>query len=457
VIRADGGAGVGSGHLARGLALTQAWVDRGGEATLVSASPPLWWESRYRREGAEVLGPDGSAPEGDWAVVDGYALGRHAERAARDAAPHIMAVDDHGIAGDHEVDVLVDQNLGASAATYACTAPGADLLLGPRYAILRRDFRAAHNRPRPIPERARRMLVGLGGSPPAEVRALVDQALAEPALRGLQPDWLEGVDDVPAAMAVADVALSASGSTCWELCCTGLPAVLLAIADNQLPLAAAMATHGAATNAGPLTELAPAALAAAVAGLAANVVARTEMARRGRILVDGRGARRVVTRLRADLLTLRPVTAADGLLLWEWANDPVVRAAAFKGDPIPRATHDAWFATRLADPGTWMYLAFRDESPAVGQVRFEGDGDRVEIDVSVQSAARGRGWGAALIDAAVRRLFAESTVSTVVARIKEQNTGSRSTFDDADFTHEHTAGDGPSLSLRYARRRTVRG
>jgi len=37
----------------------------------------------------------------------------------------------------------------------------------------------------------------------------------------------------------------------------------------------------------------------------------------------------------ACLLRLRPVCADDCRMIWEWANDPLVRSQSFANDPIP--------------------------------------------------------------------------------------------------------------------------
>lgn len=451
VVRADGGRGAGVGHLARCLALTQAWTDWGGRATLVSSSPPEEWTERYRREGvtvcdpAEVASVTGTGPAADWAVLDGYGFGAGDEELVRKAARHLLVIDDHGEGGEHGADLVVDQNLDATADRYL-----ADALAGVRYALLRRQFRSASGHERDVPIRARRLLLALGGSPPEPVVALVRAALTHPSLRDLIVTRLEGVDDVAAAMAGADIALSASGSTCWELCCMGVPAVVLPIAPNQEPLAAAVERNGVAVHGGSPAVLAPSDLAATVAALVNDPARRAEMARLGPHLVDGQGARRVVTRMRSHLLDLRPVRGDDARLLWDWVNDADVRASSFDSDPIEWETHVRWLAVRLSDPDAHLYVATHPDGRPLGQVRFDGDRTRSTVSVSVAPSFRGGGWGGALVDAAVRRLFEDSSVDSVVAEIKPDNARSQSAFVAADFDRLEDTGDG---IVRYVRRR----
>jgi len=281
---------------------------------------------------------------------------------------------------------------------------------------------------------------------------LVRAIVAEPALSALDVEWLDDTPDVASAMARADLALVAAGSTSWELCCMGLPAIVFSAADNQVPVAAALARRGVVDNLGPHGGLEAATVAGAVVDLVKDGERRAAMSRAGRELVDGRGPARVEALLSAELLTLRQATEADCRLLWEWANDPVVRRWAFSEGPIPWETHTAWFASRLADPHAQIYLAFADDLP-VGQVRFEGDGRAAEISVSVAVEARGRGWGPALVDAGVRKLFADTAVERVIARLRPGNTASQRAFVAASFEPEGELSDRTMTWVQYSRSR----
>ncbi|MCU1447966.1 MAG: UDP-2,4-diacetamido-2,4, 6-trideoxy-beta-L-altropyranose hydrolase [Acidimicrobiales bacterium] len=452
VIRADGGETIGAGHLGRSLALAQAWLDRHGTVTLLSESVPEPWARRFRDEGVVVTEPAAEwfADGADWIALDGYEL-NNVEAAIRDSACRLLVVDDFGTGGPHLADLVLDQNLDVDSSLYG----GQETLAGPGYALLRREFAVSRSPERPIPAVARTLLLVEGGFPGGELRQLLADVIARPELADLEVERLEGRDEVASAMALADIALGAAGSTAWELCCMGVPAVLVTTAANQVPVAAAVAARGASIDSGPVGRVEPGALAGMVTVLAGDRDRRRSMSGVGQRLVDGRGAGRVVTRLRADMLSLRPAGDMDVRLLWEWANDPDVRRRAFSSDPIPWEEHTAWFAARMRDPNCRIYLATWDGGDPIGQVRFEGDGDAAEISVSVASAARGRGWGGALVDSGVRRLFADTRVQRVDARIKPDNMASGRAFDSAafEFTGEESVG---ALScLRYARSRHV--
>ena len=451
LIRADGGPDVGSGHLARCLALAEAWTDARGRVTLCSAQPPERWVERYSDVGAQVLAPGTALPSADWAVLDGYAIPSCDVAAVRAATERLLVVADLGLGPVDAADVLVDQNSGADPATYASRAPV--VLLGGRYALLRRQFRVHGTSGAAIPARSgagrTRLLLSAGESALPASGSVVEQLREAGALDGLEQVPLIGVDDVPSVMASVDLALAAAGSTVWELAFMGVPMVVFAVADNQVPVARHLVEAGLALGEPSRTPNLPA-LARALALLAADPAQRTALGAAGRRLVDGNGAPRIVTRLRSAMLTLRAVTRDDAPLLWEWVNDPATRASSFLSGPVPWEDHRRWMDARLADPRTFFWLAISTDGRPVGQVRFDVLDAAAEIAVSLAPAFRGQGWGPALVAAGVDAFSAQDHlhgVHRVVARIKPENHASQQVFRFADFD-EMAPGDGPSGGKR---------
>jgi spore coat polysaccharide biosynthesis predicted glycosyltransferase SpsG len=124
-------------------------------------------------------------------------------------------------------------------------------------------------------------------------RASLELAVKDtPAIR-LQSN----VTSMPQLMAWADVAISAAGSTCWEMAYMGLPALLIVLAENQLSSAAGLDEVGAALNLGWFDDLSDTVMKDSLRALLANVERRRQMSRYGRTLVDGMGTARVVTAL----------------------------------------------------------------------------------------------------------------------------------------------------------------
>lgn len=466
VLRADAGPGIGSGHATRMIALGEAWVAIGGDAILVSASLPVWMEREAEQRGLAVeriTGDPGShvdgsvssaaATEAAWVVLDGYRFTVEFQR--HFGRERLVVVDDHHSLGHYEATWIIDQNLGAEkmVADYRNAAPSAGLLLGPRYALLRGEFAALDH----LGENARgaHVLISFGGAPPVGAQELRDAVVEGLRRRGLSIDVLTGSDhDVPARMARADVALSAAGSTAWELCAAGLAMVLVSIAHNQIPVARELHAAGAALDAGWYEDIDVRVVLDAVLRLVSDQAVRQGMSETARELVDGRGAHRVVRTLRGLRIRLREARQDDAAMLWEWANDPDTRAASFTPHPIPWESHVEWLRGRLADPGSVIYIAEDPEGVPVGQVRFDMVLEpcrHVEIDVSVDPTRRGRGYGASILRVGVPRAAARLSADDVEAVVKLSNRASINAFQQAGFElvgHEEVA-DHRVVRLRW--------
>ena len=236
-------------------------------------------------------------------------------------------------------------------------------------------------------------------------------------------------------MADADFAISAAGSTSWELCFLGLPSLLLDTAENQTRVAQSLQRRGCAIHVGD-KSVSPQVLSEAIKSLAGSEELRRSLSESSQKLVDGKGASRVVSILRGiDSLVVRYANADDCRLIWELANDPEVRAASFSTEPIPWETHQLWFAQKVADEQTLLLIAQDDRGIPVGQVRFDLQGCDAELHVSLFKEKRGSGLGVPAIHAALQELFATRHCKGVHAYVKPDNIASAKLFESAGFVN----------------------
>lgn len=249
---------------------------------------------------------------------------------------------------------------------------------------------------------------------------------------------LQNVADMPTLMAEADLAITASGSTCWELLFMGLPALLIEIADNQIPVAAHLQALDAAVRLGWHAELQPAHLAAAIQELLDDADRRQALVANGQRLIDGYGSARVVQQMRGEPLRLSRVTLHDMRRIWEWANEPTVRAASFRSEPIPWEGHVRWFTARMDDPQFIQYIGWNAADEPVGQVRFDCEGASAIIGVSIAAEQRGKGYAPHLIRAGVAAIARTTDITLVRALIKVENAASLRSFIAAGF---HSIGE----------------
>jgi len=333
LLRADGGAGIGSGHVMRCLALAQAWQDAGGAVALVSAGLSDELRHRLAQEHMTLLDLDevpGSSQDAEataqhalragaeWVVADGYGFGAQYQRVIKEAGLKLLVLDDYGHAEYYYADVVLNQNLDADRSLYQACEPTTRLLLGTTYALLRREFLRQANRPRSIPEIARHVLVNFGGSDPRDMAArtiLAIQGIEDPVFEttivtgddGLRsrlsalaedgPQRIEvlgHVSEMPELMADADLAVAAAGGSSWERALLKLPSLVVIAADNQRSVARALDHAGAAIVLGWWHDVSEAALAASIRDAAMNAPLRRRQSEAAGRLVDGMGAGRVV-------------------------------------------------------------------------------------------------------------------------------------------------------------------
>lgn len=285
LIRADASAAIGTGHVMRCFALAQAWQDSGGRAAFASVEMPEGLAARFSGEqivlhhldvavasDADAMATVRLAHEtgATWVVVDGYRFNSGFLGVLRRQGLRILSIDDTAHLERYPVDLVLNQNLGANREHYRGKIAGdAELLLGPRYSLLRREFRADYPARRPLTGRSRRVLVTFGGSDPENCTQAVLERLARlsgplevlvlagaanphvPALRAFAArapfpcEVRVNVENVAALMAWADVAVTAGGSTVWELAAMRLPALIGAISEDQRVIGPALRRLGA--------------------------------------------------------------------------------------------------------------------------------------------------------------------------------------------------------------------
>jgi UDP-2,4-diacetamido-2,4,6-trideoxy-beta-L-altropyranose hydrolase len=474
LIRTDASVQIGTGHLMRCLALSQAWQDAGGKVVFLMATKAPALEARLQSEGMKIVHlsvQPGSIDdaiqtscyahqvEADWIVVDGYHFGTNYQRIIKNQKCRLLLIDDLGNFEYYYADLILNQNIYAHEELYGNREPYTQLLLGTRYALLRREFLKWRGWRREIPEVARRVLVTMGGSDPDNVTLKVIQALQQVDVDGLEaivvvggsnpnheelqaavqdsrfPIRLESnVTDMPELMAWADVAVSAGGSTCWELAFMGVPALVTILASNQYPIAESLNAIGCAVNLGWYEDVSPTETAQALTQLLRAPGTRAEMSKHGRQLVDGDGVDRALMHIRGESVRLRRVREDDCRLLWEWANDPEVRAVSFSSESIPWEEHLRWFNAKLGNSGCLLLIAEDSAGVPIGQVRFDVvRKNEAVISVSVDRENRGKGFGSTIIRLASQKLCDLTEINVIHAYIKQNNEASFRAFMKAGY------------------------
>jgi UDP-2,4-diacetamido-2,4,6-trideoxy-beta-L-altropyranose hydrolase len=335
LIRADASIAIGTGHAMRCLALAQAWQDAGGQVFFAMSETTPAIEERLQSEGFEVVrvdAPVGTSTDAEktsslahqrgtlWVVVDGYEFGAEYQANLKIRGLKVLFTDDNGHAEYYSADFVLNQNPYASEELYRSRESSTNVLLGPRYALLRREFSIWREWKREIPSVARKILLTMGGSDPENItRRILEVMLGDSKLQGTvivggsNPQrrelrklaeqhpgtvrLVENATNMPELMASADIAVAAAGSTTLEICFLGLPALLIVSAENQRANAEELDRRGAAINLGTVSEVGLNEFGEHLVNLLNSPEGRKSMSETGRKLVDGLGAERVVARL----------------------------------------------------------------------------------------------------------------------------------------------------------------
>ncbi len=151
-IRADAGPEIGTGHVMRCLALAGAWKRLGGRCAFIGRIDE---KIRPRIDGAGcgLIDLHGTHPDPTdiqltttllsdsvdsekcpvWTVLDGYHFDAGYRAAIRSTGSRVLAILDQPEEGNIDADIILNQNAYAEELGYSAS-PGAELLLGTRYA-----------------------------------------------------------------------------------------------------------------------------------------------------------------------------------------------------------------------------------------------------------------------------------------------------------------------------------
>jgi spore coat polysaccharide biosynthesis predicted glycosyltransferase SpsG len=326
-IRCDAGARTGVGHLVRCVALAEELVSRGVEVHFVSDLGGVEWATAQLTQRGLPWHPPPADAAGlvaevkrlrlDALVVDSYTLPPEHSVAVRATGRTVLAVVDGDFRGQ-TADIYVDQNLDA-----AISVDGAVGLAGLDYALLRASVRELRPARAPVPSDARtpRVVAFFGGTDAYRAAPQIAGLLARtgvafdatviganddlrrelaavPAGPGQRFEIIPPTDDLPKLLAGADLAVSASGTSTWELLCLGLAAALVWVVDNQIIGYERTVARGYAAGIGQLGHFGPSSVTT-LRDLLTDAGRRTDLAARAWAAVDGRGVQRVADALLA--------------------------------------------------------------------------------------------------------------------------------------------------------------
>lgn len=344
-IRADGNEKLGMGHLMRCLSIALALRESGFSVVFITVAEDgreilagkgfeqLVLHSDYTHMEAEYEALQRIVRERELALllVDSYQVTPGYLKKVREWVPVVCLEEE--IREGYPADGIINYNIYAPDLSYSRqSGEKTHWYLGSLYAPLRPEFAQGAV---PIRERARKVLITMGGSDACNISGqLLKKFLQrqEADFAGLEYEVVCGafnphreeltrlaagnprvhirasVEDMAGLMKQCDIALSAAGSTMYELSALGVPTVCCYYVDNQRRIAEGFARRTKVVNAGDYTAAPEAVLeemVQAAGKLLQSKTLRKETAESMQAVADGRGAKRLAEALEQDFLSER--------------------------------------------------------------------------------------------------------------------------------------------------------
>lgn len=468
IFRADGNSSLGLGHVVRSLALaeilrpefdvtfaiqepTAALKELIGTTCPEVISLPLSQsETELLAEAARLAA---SLTGTDILVLDGYHFSTAYQRVLKQQGHVLVCIDDL-----HDrlfaADAVINVAGGVAPQAYAL-APYTRLYLGPAFSLLRKPFREVQKTPCLEPQKPNRVLVCFGGADPEN--HTLDYAQKLTGITGIHLEIVTGsayrhgsslaewvgpnkavtwhqnlsAEAMASLMMDCQAAVCSASSVAYEYCAVNGMLFVLQTAGNQADLYRFLTEESLALPAGEVFSVLTQPNATA---LAARIQENQRRLFNGQAEANLRQIFNVLQV--AAGLKFRQVTPADTTLLFNWANDPVVRQFSFNSAPIPLETHQNWLNRKLQDPAALLLLGEIFEEPAA-LLRFDRQGNTALISFQIGAAFRGKGLAHRVLQLGLLALKAYfPDVSLAYGFVQPANLASVKAFEKAGFRNE---------------------
>lgn len=493
-LRADSSLSIGSGHIIRCLNLATALRMIGAQCVFISKNHRGNIISRIEHSGflAEVI-PVSEEPnnyvrnEKDWlngsqtedakqflsfikrkdevpdiVIVDHYSLDSEWEIIIKKEFPSAkLVVIDDLCNRPHYCDLLIDQTYQRSEIEYAdlnCNA--GNVLAGTKYALLNPAFSRLRNQSianKMHLESPQKLMITMGGVDANNITGKILRYLDEMNFENIEKitvvlgsacphsaeiyelaagskyaiDVLINVENMAELMLEHDFAIGAMGGTTWERCVMALPAVNIAIADNQCTIAHNLSKAGAIVL--HSDDFSKDEFHDAFSRLITSYHRQREIAE---TICDGQGLMRDIQEMvpcpakDGVNVTLRIATIDDIEFVYKLQCEPQTRQFARNPEIPSLENHTVWMRRKLLESDNVFYII--EHKFACGVLRLDPiEHPNAELEISIFLTANCIGKGVA--SAAIKRALMLHRHKKVLATVLPENIASHKLFESIGF------------------------
>lgn len=463
LLRADGNAQIGYGHIMRSLAFGAMAAEfipvrlfcRNADQTARDAATSYGIAIEdlsnipVSDEAAFIAAQAGTR---NLVFIDGYGFGSAYLEMLHQAGCFVVCMDDH-----HDRFFPVHAVVNVADLEYperVQRLPLTGLTFGLPYALLRREFLEPSIALNPSDDTVLVCFGGGGETLPlilnaldalenapvacSKVRIVLHPSLLDRLPRNAYRFEVQSLSGLNAAqmrqaMQTCRFAILSASTVSLEARSLGIPVLAGYFTENQQGIYQSLVHRNEIEGCGDLRQVHPDAML--------DAVVRVSKRKAAPGILEGGAIRQRYQRLIQSWITeldfrVRRATRDDGAQYLEWANHSDVRKNALNSAPILAENHFPWFERRLSSTES-LLLVGEWKGIAVGQIRFDIHEEAWEIDYSVDAEQRSKGFGAMLIRHGMQQLWQQNpTLRTVLGWVKPENEASARVFRKLGFQDE---------------------
>lgn len=328
--RVDGYKEIGYGHFMRSFVLAQALRKKNFTVQFITCKDKLIRSRLQENKIDHIEGHSKAGTKKDLAetseilkkynkpvlIYDSYNISVDYEKKISSYTDKMIAFDDDA-KREFYTDVIINQNYRSEKYKYKLQKKETTLLCGSRYILLRDEF--LMQRKKSINKRVKNILLILGGSDFKDQSLRISKLLEDyVSLNNINLNIItndhykclnklrklskcnkyiilhHNVRNMADIMKKMDLAISAAGSTVWELLYMGVPSLLMILADNQYNICRSLIRDDLAINLGWYNKIVDKNLIDQVDKIVHNFNRRKQFFKNGQSLIDGKGEERII-------------------------------------------------------------------------------------------------------------------------------------------------------------------
>ena len=455
LIRADANELIGTGHIMRCISIARAFAWRNVDVLFITAD--------HRGDALLKQNDFGSiCLDTKWSEMNQELP--QMEEIIKDRQPSLLLVDSYYVTERYfdevckmlpvayiddlnkarwNTNILINYNVYYSAFDYSFYN-GVRLFLGPMYAPLREEFKGL---PEHVIDKVQNIMVSAGGADP--------ERITEKLITEICPIWpdvnfhfivgalnprIEKIrnleknnvilhfneKNMSSLMQKCDVAISAAGTTLYELCAVGIPTITYTLADNQLAAADQFSKLGIMVSAGDCRGNGRFiyTMESSLKELIDDHKKRRTLSRNMQQLIDGKGSDRLAANL---LVRLKPAEENDfddyydvkcGKSEIFWMGYEGIPAR----DTMQKVFYSRLGSSRFKQSGDKRIYMIQVDGKNVGMIQLSLSEEGLEFGYSIKESEQRKGYASAAMRQAVE--IAKEYSNSLFAHIRDDNIGS---------------------------------